>query len=78
MFTCHQAIKQDDRNDSIAAMEKESRDHESRGHWSIVEQSTLPENANPIKSIWYFKRKRRPDGSLLKHKACLCAHGGMQ
>jgi len=28
--------------------------------------------------IWSFKRKRRPDGSLLKHKARLCAHGGMQ
>ena len=24
------------------------------------------------------KDKRRPDGSLLKHKARLCAHGGMQ
>ena len=34
--------------------------------------------ATPIKSIWSFKRKRRPDGSLLKHKARLCCHGGMQ
>jgi hypothetical protein len=29
-------------------------------------------------SIWSFKRKRYPDGTLNKHKACLCAHGGMQ
>ena len=29
-------------------------------------------------SIWSFKRKRSPAGQLLKHKARLCAHGGMQ
>ena len=29
-------------------------------------------------SIWNFKRKRFPDGSLNKHKARLCAHGGQQ
>ena len=28
--------------------------------------------------IWSFKQKRFSDGSLNKHKACLCAHGGMQ
>jgi len=31
-----------------------------------------------VKAIWAFKRKLRPDGSLLKHKARLNAHGGMQ
>jgi hypothetical protein len=25
-----------------------------------------------------FKQKRYPDGTLNKHKACPCAHGGMQ
>ena len=29
-------------------------------------------------AIWSFKRKRTPDGRLLKHKARLCAHGGQQ
>ena len=29
-------------------------------------------------AIWSFKRKRFPDGSLNKHKARLCAHGGQQ
>ena len=28
--------------------------------------------------IWIFKRKRHPDGSLNKHKARLCCHGGKQ
>ena len=31
-----------------------------------------------IKAIWSFKRKRRPDGTIIKYKARLCAHGGMQ
>ena len=75
VFTFHKAMKQNDKLDFVAAMEKEIHDHASRGHWSIVEQSTLPDNAKPVKAIWSFKRKRRPDGTLLKHKARLCAHG---
>ena len=29
-------------------------------------------------AIWSFKRKRFPDGTIMKYKARLCAHGGMQ
>ena len=78
VFTFQQAMKQEDKLDFVAAMEKEIEDHESRGHWHIVNRSTVPENAKPIKAIWSFKRKRRPYGSLLKHKARIYAHGGMQ
>ena len=78
VFTFTQAMKEDDRMDFVSAMEKEIQDHESRGHWTIVTRSSLPQNAKPIKAIWSFKRKRRPDGTLVKHKARLCAHGGMQ
>ena len=31
-----------------------------------------------ILDIWLFKRNRFPDGKLLKHKARLCAHGGLK
>ena len=78
VFTYHQAMKQEDAPLFIAAMEKEVLDHESREHWIIVHRDSLPAKARPIKAIWSFKRKRKPDGSLLKHKARLCAHGGMQ
>ena len=44
----------------------------------MVPRSSLPSNAKPIKAIWSFKRKRFPDGRLNKHKARICAHGGMQ
>ena len=33
---------------------------------------------NTIMSIWSFKRKHFPDGRIMKHKAQLYAHGGMQ
>jgi hypothetical protein len=38
----------------------------------------MPEDTKTIMSIWSFNRKWYPDGTLNKHKAHLCAHGGMQ
>ena len=77
-FNFWNAMKQDDKLAFVDAMEKEISNHEKGGHWSIVHRDTLSNNARPIKEIWSFKRKRKPDGELLKHKARLCAHGGMQ
>ena len=62
----------------VEAMKKEISDHESRGHWTVIERKSLPANVKPIKAIWSIKRKRKLDGELLKHKARICAHGGMQ
>jgi len=38
----------------------------------------MPTGTKAVMIIWSFKRKHYPDGTLNKHKACLCAHGGMQ
>ena len=43
-----------------------------------IEQHQGQDKSNTILAIWSFKRKRFLDGSLNKHKARLCAHGGMQ
>ena len=43
-----------------------------------MEQKDLPIGTETIMAIWSFKRKRFPDGTLNKHKARLCAHGGQQ
>jgi hypothetical protein len=59
-------------------MSKEICDHKSRDHWEIVECSTIPPGNETIQAFWSSKRKRYPDGTLNKHKARLCAHGGMQ
>ena len=46
--------------------------------WEIITKSSLPTSAHIIQLIWSFKRKRNPFGYLIKHKARLCVHGGMQ
>jgi hypothetical protein len=70
-------MQQEDRDDFIQAMVKELKDHHDNKHWKLVPRSAIGD-AKTIKAIWAFKRKRRPDGSLMKHKARLNAHGGMQ
>ena len=77
-YSFKEMLKQEDKNDFIKAMIKEIDDHEGRGHWSLMLRSDLPLGAKTILSIWSFKRKRLPDGRITKHKARLCAHGGMQ
>ena len=78
IFTFRDMLKQDDAKDFVAAMIKEARDHESRGHWEMTARSKIPKTVKTIQAIWSFKRKRFPDGTLNKHKSRLCAHGGMQ
>ena len=62
----------------VLAMIKEVLDHESREHWEVVKRKDMPSGAKTILSVWAFKVKRLPDGTVLKHKARLNAHGGMQ
>jgi hypothetical protein len=76
-YMFHEILQMDDRQEFIKAMVKELEDHHHRGHWSVVRRNQIGK-AKTIKTIWSFKRKRRPDGSIIKHKARLCAHGGMQ
>ena len=77
-YTYKDMLKQPDRADFIRAMLKETDDHENRCHWEVIPRWQKPPDAKTILAIWSFKRKRYPDGRLNKHKARLCAHGGMQ
>ncbi len=78
VFTYKEAMTQEDAHLFFEAMQKEVADHEQKNHWTIIHRSTVPKTAKPIQAIWLFKCKQRPDGTLVKHKARLCAHGGMQ
>ena len=71
-------LKQEDWRDFLQAMIDEIDVHEKRKHWEVINRRDLPPGAKTIMAIWSFKRKRYPDGSLNKHKARLCAHGGQQ
>ena len=78
VYTLSQMLKLGDIREFVLAMIKEINDHESRGHWELVKRAALPKGSKTILSVWAFKRKRLPDGTILKHKARLNAHGGMQ
>jgi hypothetical protein len=73
-----QAMKANNHDDFRKAMSVELKAHIDQRHWVKMPHTTLPKDMKPIKTVWSFKRKCRPNGSLLKHKACLCIHGGMQ
>ena len=77
-YTVKTMLQQEDVSDFITAMKKEVEDHERREHWEIVPRSSMPAGLKTIMMVWSFKRKRYPDGRINKHKARLCAHGGMQ
>ncbi len=78
IFTYKEAMTQEDAHLFIEAVQKEVADHELWNYWTIVHCSTVLRTAKPIQAIWSFKHKQHPDGILVKHKARLCAHGGMQ
>jgi hypothetical protein len=78
VFTYNEALTQEDAHLFVEAMQKEVADHDLQNHWTIVHCSTVPRTAKLIQAIWLFKRKQRPDGTLVKNKARMCAHGRMQ
>jgi hypothetical protein len=67
-----------DYHEFVKAMIKEVDDHKNRNHWTIMRCSDMPVDTKTIMSIWSFKRKHYPEGSLYNHKARLCEHSGMQ
>ena len=77
-YTFREMLKQSDAAEFIKAMMKETSDHESRNHWTVIPRFEKPPDVKTILAIWAFKRKRYPDGRINKWKARLCAHGGMQ
>ena len=77
-YTLKQMFQQEDVGSFVEAMTQEIEDHENRNHWTLLPRSAMAEGTKTIMSVWSFKRKRLPDGRILKHKARLCAHGGMQ
>ena len=74
-YTYRDMLKQKDYRDFIDAMVIEINDHTER-KYGLVRERLDCNNPKTILSVWSFKRKRYPDGSLNERKARLCAHGG--
>ena len=65
-YTLKDMLKQDDVHNFMETMTVEIDAHQSRDHWTPILRSSLPPGVKTIMSIWSFKRKRLPDGSILK------------
>jgi hypothetical protein len=46
--------------------------------FDFKDMSQLPPGARLLNAIWSYRRKRRPDGVLLKHKSRICVDGSQQ
>ena len=71
-------MKVEDREDFMKSMEREMKNLTTEDVWKIIPKSSLPTSARIIQLIWSLKIKRNPFGELIKNKARLCVHGGIQ
>ena len=68
-------MQQPDAAEWLAAAGKEHGHHESNGTWSLVE---APPGAKILPSLWVFKFKRNPYGSVASYTGQLVAQGNHQ
>ena len=78
VLTHSQMLKAFDREQFEEAQEKEIRGLEAKGVFEYVHKSSVPKGKKLLNAVWSYRRKRRPDGTLLKHKARLCVDGSRQ
>ena len=72
------SMQQPDRDKFISAMARELGQHSELKHWKVIHKSQVPKNAKPIPMVMTLRRKRDPEGEILKWKARLCAVGHRQ
>lgn len=77
-LTQSQMLKTPDKVKFISAQMPEIKGLEDMGVFHYKAMSELPATAKLLSSIWSYRRKRRPNGALLKHKARICVDGSQQ
>jgi hypothetical protein len=73
-----QILKTPDKTQFLEAQLPEIRGLEKMGVFQYQHISDLPPTAKLLSSIWSYRRKHRPNGELLKHKARICVDGSQQ
>ena len=74
-----QAMKQPDSHQFVEAVVKEVNGHVENQNFKLVKRSEVPEGEPIQQSVWAMRRKRNlTTGEIVKHKARLNLHGGMQ
>ena len=71
----HEEMKEPDRLQFLAAMQKELEDHVLRKHWEVIPLHPLPPNKRPLPMVWSIKRKLNLLGEITKWEARLCTGG---
>ena len=74
-----QAIRQPDSKQFVEAIVQEVNGHVDNQNWRLIKRSEVPEGEPIQQSVWAMRRKRNlTTGEIVKHKARLNLHGGMQ
>jgi len=72
----HQAMQGPDKEQFLAAIDKECEAHFKEGNYKSVKRSKLPEGATLLSSVWQMKRKRKqPTREISKYKARMNVDG---
>jgi transposase InsO family protein len=77
-LTQSQMLRTQDMEKFISSQIPEIRGLEAMGVFAYKTIETLPPRARLLSSIWSYRRKRKPNGELLKHKARICVDGSQQ
>ena len=80
VLSCSQMMKADDRDTFLQTEPKEIKGLIEAGVFSYLPVQDIPADCQNklLNAIWSYRRKRRPDGTLLKHKCRICADGSQQ
>ena len=76
LLTFDQAMTDVDRDKWIEAAKLEISELENHGAWKFVDRSEAG-NKKIIPTTWVFKRKRKPDGTIYKHKGRIVLRGDL-
>lgn len=77
-LTQSQMLRDSDRAQFIAAQAAEIKGLQKMEVFQVLPMNLKPATAKLLNSIWSYRRKRSPVGTILKHKARLCVDGSQQ
>ena len=74
-----QAICQPDGKQFVETIFKEVNGHVENENWCSIKRSEIPDGKPIQQSVWAMQQKHNlTTGEIVKHKACLKLHEGMQ
>jgi hypothetical protein len=78
ILTHSQMLQADDSSEFIKSQVPEIQGLCQADVFEFLDMSQLPPRSRLLNAIWSYRRKRRADGALLKHKSRICVDGSRQ